>query len=308
MRKIIIDTDAGIDDAIAIMIALAHQNEIEIKGITTLTGNTYVDQVTKNVLRILDYFKREDIKVYKGASKPLVHIFERGAKIHGKDGLGEVDLKYSLRKEEDIPAPIAIYEIAKEEGGIDLITLGPLTNISIALNLFPDLKNYINQIYSMGGAIERGNVTRFAEFNYFVDPEAAQSLIESKIKMTIIPWDPIIKNVFLEEELKNVVDIKTHAGKLFFSLINYPVSYFERNIGIRGMSLPDPVAMATYIDDKVIKMKRKSNIQMELNYTSLRGASVVLEGDEIEIVTEFNKENFLKILEKINSLKGGERL
>lgn len=303
MRKIIIDTDAGIDDAIAIMIALAFEDELEIKGITTLTGNTYVDQVTKNVLRILDYFGRDDIKVYKGASKPLVHYFERGAKIHGKDGLGEIDLEYSKRNEEDLPAPQAIYKIAKQEGGIDLITLGPLTNLSISLNLYPDLKNYINQIYSMGGAIERGNVTRFAEFNFYVDPEAVQSVIESKIKMTIIPWDPIIKNVFFEEELKKVVDNKTHGGKLFFSLINYPISYFEKHLRIRGMSLPDPVAMACYIDEEIIKEKRKANLIMELNNITLRGASIIQEGEDLEIITDFYKDRFLKILEKINFLK-----
>ena len=303
MRKIIIDTDAGIDDAIAIMIALSFEEEIEIKGITTLSGNTYVDQVTKNVLRILDYFGRYDIKVYKGASKPLLHKFERGAKVHGNDGLGDIDLKYSSRKEEEIPAPYAIYKIAKEEGKIDLITLGPLTNISIALNLYPDLKNYINQIYSMGGAIERGNVTRFAEFNFYFDPEAVQSVIESKIKMTIVPWDPIIKNVFSEEELKRVIDEKSYAGKLFLSLINYPISYFERHVGIRGMSLPDPIAIACYIDESVIKLKRKTNIQMELNNTTLRGASTLIEGEDLEIVTEIEKERFLKILEKINFLK-----
>lgn len=303
MRKIIIDTDAGIDDAIAIMIALAYEDVLEIKGITTLTGNTYVDQVTKNVLRILDYFGRDDIKVYKGASKPLVHYFERGAKIHGKDGLGEIDLEYSKRNEEDLTAPQAIYKIAKQEGGIDLITLGPLTNLSIALNLYPDLKNYINQIYSMGGAIERGNVTRFAEFNFYVDPEAVQSVIESKIKMTIVPWDPIIKNVFFEEELKKVVDNKTHGGKLFFSLINYPISYFEKHLRIRGMSLPDPVAMTCYIDEETIKEKRKANLIMELNNITLRGASIIQEGEDLEIVTDFYKDKFLKILEKINYLK-----
>lgn len=303
MRKIIIDTDAGIDDAIAIMIALAFEDELEIKGITTLTGNTYVDQVTKNVLRILDYFGRDDIKVYKGASKPLVHYFERGAKIHGKDGLGEIDLEYSKRNEEELPAPQAIYKIAKQEGGIDLITLGPLTNLSISLNLYPDLKNYINQIYSMGGAIERGNVTRFAEFNFYVDPEAVQSVIESKIKMTIVPWDPIIKNVFFEDELKKVVDNKTHGGKLFFSLINYPISYFEKHLRIRGMSLPDPVAMACYIDEETIKEKRKANLIMELNNITLRGASIIQEGEDLEIITDFYKDRFLKILEKINFLK-----
>ncbi len=305
MRKIIIDTDAGIDDAIAIMIALTYVDEVEIKGITTLTGNTYVDQVTKNVLRLLDYFNREDIKVYKGASKPLVHFLERGAKVHGNDGLGDIDLKYSSRKEEDLPAPVAIYKIAKEEKKIDLITLGPLTNISIALNLYPDLKNYINSIYSMGGAIERGNVTKFAEFNFHADPEAVQSVIESKVPIKIIPWDPAVKNLFLENELKEIINEETYGGKLFHSLIKTPINYFEKHIGIKGMSLPDPIAIAYYFDENVAKEKRRGNLVMELNYTTLRGASILLEGEEIEIVMDIKREKFLNILKRINSLKRG---
>jgi inosine-uridine nucleoside N-ribohydrolase len=303
MRKIIIDTDAGIDDAIAIMIALTYENEVEIKGITTLTGNTYVDQVTKNVLRILDYFNRDDIKVYKGASKPLVHFLERGAKVHGNDGLGDIDLNYSNRKEENISAPSAIYKIAKQEEKIDIITLGPLTNISIALNLYPDLKNHINSVYSMGGAIERGNVTKFAEFNFYADPEAVQSVIETKIPLKIITWDAAVKNLILESELKELISDETYGGKLFHSLIKAPISYIEKHIGIRGMSLPDPIAIACYFDESVIKEKRKGNLIMELNYTTFRGASVLLEGEEFEIVMDINKENFLNILKRINFIK-----
>ena len=306
MRKIIIDTDCGIDDAIAIMIALTFENEVEIKGITTVTGNTYVDQVTKNVLRILDFFDRRDIKVYKGASRPLINKLERGAKIHGIDGLGDIDLKYSERSEEKINAIEAIYEIAKEEGKIDIITLGPLTNISISLNLYPDLKNYINLIYAMGGAIDIGNVTKFAEFNFHADPEAVQIVLDSKIPFKIVPWDGIVKNSFLESELKSIIDENSQSGKLFHSLIKTPISYVERLLGIRAMSLPDPVAISCYLDESIIKQKRKGDLMMELGNNSLRGSSILLEGESVEIVLDIDKEKFLSILNRINNLKGGE--
>lgn len=302
MRKIIIDTDCGIDDAIAIMIALTYENEVEIKAITTVTGNTYVDQVTKNVLRLLDFFNRKDIKVYKGASKPLINKLERGAKIHGEDGLGDINLKYSERSEEKINAIEAIYKIAKEEGKIDIITLGPLTNISIALNLYPDLKNYINLIYAMGGAIEVGNVTRFAEFNFHADPESVQIVLDSKIPLTIVPWDGIVKNSFLESELKDIVDEKTETGKLFHSLTITPLSYVERLLGIRAMSLPDPVAISCYLDESIIKTKRKADLMMELSKNALRGSSILLEGESVNIVLDINKEKFLNNLNRINQL------
>jgi len=126
------------------------------------------------------FFDKKEIKVYKGASRPLINKLQRGAKIHGEDGLGDIELKYSERKEEDLNAIDAIYKISKVEKFIDIITLGPLTNISIALNLYPDLKNYINVIYAMGGAIDVGNVTKFAEFNFYADPEAVQNVLDSK--------------------------------------------------------------------------------------------------------------------------------
>ncbi|MGB9843092.1 MAG: nucleoside hydrolase [Caldisericia bacterium] len=307
MRRIIIDTDCGVDDAIAIMIALTYEDDVQINGITTVTGNTYVDQVTKNVLRILDFFGKKDIKVYKGASKPLINKLQRGAKIHGEDGLGDIELKYSERKEEeDINAISAIYKISKENGPIDIITLGPLTNISIALNLYPELKNYINVIYSMGGAIEIGNVTKFAEFNFHADPEAVQTILDSKIPFKIVPWDGIVKNSFLENELKEVINENTPTGKLFHSLTKKPLSYVERLLMIRAMSLPDPIAIACYLDESIIKQKRKGDLMMELNNNALRGSSILLEGESVEIVLDIYKEKFLSILNRINNLKGGE--
>lgn len=308
MRKIIIDTGCGVDDAIAIMIALTFEDEVEIKGITTVTGNTYVDQVTKNVLRILDFFDKKEIKVYKGASRPLINKLVRGAKIHGEDGLGDIDLKYSERKEEDLNAIDAIYKISKEEKFIDIITLGPLTNISIALNLYPDLKNYINVIYAMGGAIDVGNVTKFAEFNFYADPEAVQNILDSKIPFKIVPWDGIVKNSFLESELKEVIDEKIPSGKLFHSLIKNPISYTERLIGMRKMSLPDPIAIACYLDESTIKQKKIGDLVMELGNNTLRGSSILIEGEDVEIVLDIYKKRFLNILNRINNLKGGESI
>jgi inosine-uridine nucleoside N-ribohydrolase len=308
MRKIIIDTDCGVDDAIAIMIALTYEDDVDIKAITTVTGNTYVDQVTKNVLRILDFFDKKEIKVYKGASRPLINKLERGAKIHGEDGLGDIELKYSERKEEDLNAIDAIYKISKVEKFIDIITLGPLTNISIALNLYPDLKNYINVIYAMGGAIDVGNVTKFAEFNFYADPEAVQNVLDSKIPFKIVPWDGIVKNLFFETELKEVIDENIPSGKLFHSLIKNPISYTERLISMRTMSLPDPIAIACYLDESTIKQKKRGDLVMELGNNTLRGSSILIEGEDVEIILDIYKDRFLNILNRINNLKGGESI
>ncbi len=307
MKKLIIDTDCGIDDAIAIMMAISRE-DVDVVGITTVSGNTYVDQVTDNVLRLLSYFGRKDIPVFKGATVPLIQELSRGEKIHGENGLGGVLLPETDKKEETIKAPDAIFKLAKENEGLIVITLGPLTNVAMAINLYPELKNLIKEVVSMGGALERGNVTRFAEFNFYQDPEAVQFVINSGIPMTVVPWDPIANSMFLENELKEFVDESSSAGKLLLDLVQTPMNFIEKFYGVRGVVFPDPMTVAYVLDEKVGKNVILGDLRMELNYTTLRGASILVEGERMKIVTEIEKSVFRELLEKaLLNLKGGER-
>ncbi|RLD13502.1 MAG: hypothetical protein DRI22_04160 [Caldiserica bacterium] len=307
VKKLIIDTDCGIDDAIAIMMAISRE-DVDVVGITTVSGNTYVDQVTDNVLRLLSYFGRKDIPVFKGATVPLIQELSRGEKIHGENGLGGVLLPETDKKEETIKAPDAIFKLAKENEGLIVITLGPLTNVAMAINLYPELKNLIKEVVSMGGALERGNVTRFAEFNFYQDPEAVQFVINSGIPMTVVPWDPIANSMFLENELKEFVDESSSAGKLLLDLVQTPMNFIEKFYGVRGVVFPDPMTVAYVLDEKVGKNVILGDLRMELNYTTLRGASILVEGERMKIVTEIEKSVFRELLEKaLLNLKGGER-
>ena len=307
MKKLIIDTDCGIDDAIAIMMAISRE-DVDVVGITTVSGNTYVDQVTDNVLRLLSYFGRKDIPVFKGATVPLIQELSRGEKIHGENGLGGVLLPETDKKEETIKAPDAIFKLAKENEGLIVITLGPLTNVAMAINLYPELKNLIKEVVSMGGALERGNVTRFAEFNFYQDPEAVQFVINSGIPITVVPWDPIANSMFLENELKEFVDESSSAGKLLLDLVQTPMNFIEKFYGVRGVVFPDPMTVAYVLDEKVGKNVILGDLRMELNYTTLRGASILVEGERMKIVTEIEKSVFRELLEKaLLNLKGGER-
>lgn len=307
VKKLIIDTDCGIDDAIAIMMAISRR-DLEVVGITTVSGNTYVDQVTDNVLRLLSYFGRENIPVFKGATVPLIQRLSKGEKIHGENGLGGVILPETDKKEERIKAPDAIFKLARENEGLTIVTLGPLTNIAMAINLYPELKNYVKEIVSMGGALERGNVTRFAEFNFYQDPEAVQFVLNSNIPMTIVPWDPVANSMFLEDELKEFIDRNSNAGKLLLDLVQTPMNFIERFYGVRGVVFPDPMTVAYVIDSKVARNCILGDIQMELNYTTLRGASILVEGERMRIVTEIDKPIFRSLLtESLLTLKGGER-
>jgi inosine-uridine nucleoside N-ribohydrolase len=277
---------------------MAIRNGLDVKGITTLSGNTNVDQVTENVLRVLHFAERDDIPVFKGASRPLVSELIAGAPVHGRNGLGDVELPPANRTYSDIPAPEAIYKIARENPGVILITIGPLTNVAIAINLYPELKNLIGEIVSMGGALYKGNVTRFAEFNFYFDPEAVQFVFDSNIPLTIVPWDPILENVILEEELIKLMPEDSKIGKLILELEKTPIGFMERFYGVRASVFPDPFAVAYVIDRKVAKNIITGNMKMELNYNTMRGASVLTEGDRMKIITAFNFGVFKNILVK----------
>ncbi len=301
VKKVIIDTDCGVDDAIAILMAI--RNGLDVKGITTLSGNTNVDQVTENVLRVLHFAGRDDIPVFKGANMPLVSNLIEGAPVHGRNGLGDVELPPANRTCSDVSAPEAIYRIAKENPGITLITIGPLTNVAMAINLHPELKNLLGEIVSMGGALYKGNVTRFAEFNFYFDPEAAQFVFDSDIPLTVIPWDPILENVILEEELKRIIPEDSKIGKLILDMEKTSIGFMEGFYGVRQSVFPDPFAVSYVINPEVAKSVITGNMRMELNYNVMRGASVLAEGERMKIVTAFNFDVFKNILVKTVSKK-----
>jgi len=297
MNKIIIDTDCGIDDAIAILIAL--RSKIDVLGITAVSGNVNVNQVTENVLRLLHFVERDDIPVFKGATKALIEKAVFGAAIHGKNGLGDVELPRAVRNFEDIPAPSAIFNIASKNPGLTLVTLGPLTNIAMALNLYPELKDYVSRIVSMGGAIDKGNVTRFAEFNFYADPEAVEFVLLSGIPMEITPWDAVLGVPLTERELEVSFKRGTKLGDFIIAMEQTTLSFVEKRRGIHTAFLADPLAMASFVEPDIVNNRLVCTIKMELNYNTMRGVSVLNEGESVELITEISKEKFLNFISKI---------
>jgi len=296
--KMIIDTDCGIDDAVTIMSAI--KRDIDVLGITTVAGNTNINNVTENVLRILNFMGRNDIPVFKGAYVPLLNRNEpiKPAKIHGDNGIGDVVLPPSPKTYEEIPAPYAIYKLAKENAPVILLALGPLTNIAMAFDLYPDLKNYVSQIVAMGGAINTGNVTRFAEFNFFFDPEAAEVVLRLGIPIHLAPWDPILATPITESELKET--FKGREGELVLKMEGSVMDFVEKSRGVRAMFLADPTALATFLEPDIIKSAFNSSLHMELNPgTLLRGTSILGEGEGTNIVMEIDKSRFLQFFKNI---------
>ncbi len=189
-KAIIIDTDPGIDDAAAIFWLLSDKR-FDIKALTITHGNIGVEGCALNALRILSLAGRDDIPVYKGAPKPMLRPLSSAAYAHGKDGLGDTDIPFSKRTCSSSSASVQIADIARSsEGKITVLAIGPLTNIALAILIEPELKNYVESIVFMGGAVRTaGNVSPVASFNVYSDPEAARIVYNSGIPVVQVGLD-----------------------------------------------------------------------------------------------------------------------
>lgn len=213
-----IDCDPGVDDAAALLLAHA-QEETEIVGISTVSGNAYVDQTTENALKLCDLMGAS-YPVYRGAEKPLFREYHDGAEFHGKNGLGGAELPEPSREAERLPAWDGLYEAAKRyEGSLELVTLGPLTNIAIALGKHPDLKDKLHRIVMMGGSATRGNRTPGAEYNIYADPEAAQAVFRSGIQIVMCGLEVTEQAQLLPEEIDAVGEKNTPVTRFFHAAV-----------------------------------------------------------------------------------------
>ena len=183
---VFVDVDTGLDDALALAL-LSRTPDVSIVGVGTVAGNVPVGFSTENTLRVLSWCGAEQVPVYRGASRPLVAPYQDAAHVHGGDGLGGAMLPPSSRNIADLSAPEALFRAAREfTGQLVLVTLGPLTNIAMALDLFPELTDHVRRVAVMGGAYDvPGNITATAEFNISVDPDAANQVFAA-------PWREII--------------------------------------------------------------------------------------------------------------------
>ncbi len=280
MKKILYDCDPGIDDGIAIILAI-NSEKIKIEAITTVFGNSPVEKTTLNACRLLDYLG-QDIEVCAGAKKPLNELdtkFSEGkvdassVDIHGKDGLGDSSLltKTSSRKLVNKLAYKFIIEKVKQ--GIDtIVATGPLTNIALAFKENPEIMNKLRELIIMGGVInQEGNIGRLAEFNFYADPAAADYVLNNtKVPILLIPLNATHKAIFSDLDRKNLKDTKT--GKLVKSMLEkYQKIYIDS--GMNGNPLHDPLAMYYLINPKIFTMKKMHiNVEFQGKYT--RGVCV----------------------------------
>ena len=275
--KLIIDTDAGVDDAQAIMLALSHPG-VDVLAITTLTGNVHIRQVNPNVLTILEIIKR-DVPVYAGIDRPLIAQWEDAAEFHGGDGLGNYRDRPALtRSIEDEHAVPALMRLSREyEGELTLIALGPLTNIAAAVRLDPDFPARIKQFVFMGGTIAAHGNTPIvtAEYNIWTDPEAAAITLAAFADSTMLSWETTLAHGFPWDKFKALCAIDTDKGRFFRAISQETAERLQTTYGRPAYLLPDPLAMAITLRPDLIRQSGKYYTTVELKGQHTRGQTVI---------------------------------
>lgn len=207
-----IDCDTGVDDALALLVA-CRLEQLQIVGISTVSGNVHLDRSTENTLKVLELAGAE-IPVYRGAEKPLYLPYEDASEFHGPDGLGGAELPPAQTRPKELPAWDALYACAKEwNGELTVVTIGPMTNLATALLRYPDLKRHIKQVVIMGGTTGKGNCTPYAEYNIYADPHGAQAVCASGLPLVFCPLDVTHQAFLTEGDLETVAAGGTAVGR-----------------------------------------------------------------------------------------------
>lgn len=294
--RLIIDTDAGVDDAEAIMLAL-HQPDVTVEAITAVSGNTHIDKVVPNVLTVLDVME-QDVPVYRGADRPLVMTLEHADEYHGSDGLGDIPNRQPpTRNAADGHAVQEIIRRANAEPGeLTLIALGPLTNIALAIQLDPDLPYKFKNFTFMGGTIAaRGNAgTLTSEYNIYSDPEAAFMVLRAFPHATMLSWETTIQHSFPWDKFDHLREIDTRRGRFFHDMTAKTHRTLRDEFKYNGYLLPDPLAMSITMQPEIIKEKETHYVSVELQGELTRGQTVIDYFDRtgqpanVEIVTHLD--------------------
>jgi purine nucleosidase len=274
-RQFLIDTDTASDDAVALIMALRNPH-VEVLGITTVAGNMDVQQATRNALYTVELCG-SPVPVFMGAAKPLRRPPCRAEWFHGKDGLGEHGFSPAHRKAESRSAIDAIIDTIDARPGLVLVTLGPLTNIALALQTSPGIASKVNRLVLMGGApCCEGNVTPAAEYNIWCDPEAARIVIRSGLPVELVGWHlSRCEAVLNPADIQHILSFGNPIAKFAIESNSQAQQAFFVQTGEHGIALADPVAMAVALNPSVVTAQSKHFLEIETESDLTRGMTVV---------------------------------
>ncbi|MFV3128258.1 nucleoside hydrolase [Niveispirillum sp. KHB5.9] len=276
-ERIIIDTDPGQDDAVAMMLAFASPDEIEVLGVTAVAGNASLAHTEINARKICELSGRPDIKVYAGCDRPLFLDLHTAPEVHGDTGLDGPDLPMPTMQLQEQHAVDFIIDTLRAEpvGTVTLCPLGPLTNIATALTRAPDIAARIRRIVLMGGAqFEGGNSSPVAEFNIFVDPHAAQIVLKSGVDIVMFPMDVTHQVLTRQVRMDQVRAIPGAVGRVTYEMLDFYRQYDEAKYGTDGGPLHDPCVIAWLIKPELFEGKQV-NVEVETASSLTIGQTVV---------------------------------
>ena len=275
-RKIIIDTDPGQDDAVAILVALASPEDIDVLGITCVAGNVPLDLTTRNARIVCELAGKPEVRVFAGCDRPLGRDLVTAEHVHGKTGLDGPDLPEPTMAMADGHAVDFIIDSLRDHapGTVTLCPLGPLTNIATALQKAPDIARRIAKIVLMGGGyFEGGNITPAAEFNIYVDPEAADIVFKCGAPIVVMPLDVTHKALVTKDRNDAFRDIGSPVGIAVAQMTEFFERFDKEKYGSDGAPLHDPCVIAYLIQPDLFQ-GRHINVEIETNSELTMGMTV----------------------------------
>jgi purine nucleosidase len=274
-RTFLIDTDTASDDAVALIMALRNP-DVRVAAITTVAGNVDVQQATRNALYTVELCG-SDVPVYSGAEKPLLRAYTNATWFHGRDGLGDQNYPAPHRSHESLHAVDAIIETIETNPGLVVVTLGPLTNLALALAKKPAIAAKVGRCVVMGGApCCEGNVTPAAEYNIWVDPEAARVVMLSGLPVELIGWQLSRGEAVLHErDITRIQALDGSVARFAIECNSRAREAYKTQTGEDGISLPDPIAMCVALDPSTGTEWSEHSVDVETQSELTRGMTVV---------------------------------
>lgn len=295
MAKVIIDSDPGVDDSLAIILA-CKSKFIELLGITVVAGNCGIENGVRNSFKVLDMCNKNHIPVYKGAEVSLENRKVEADYVHGKNGFGDLKYEPIIKSTSGDAVDYLIRTVNENPGQIDIVAVGPLTNIALAIMRSNDFAKNVKSILIMGSAKVKGNVTKFAEFNFYQDPHAAKIVLDSDIKDILIFGLNVTEKLPLTQELENKLkNSKSEIAQIIYKITRLGAE-FDRSCGHKGLIVNDPLTIAYLIDSNVANLTladvdiATEGEQVGKSYISLK------ENGKCKVAYQVNPELFYNIL------------
>ncbi len=300
-RKVVFDCDPGLDDALALLLALA-SDELDVLAVTTIAGNSTIENTTQNALNLLEFFGKEYIPVAKGSSNPILGRFNSGSHVHGTTGIGGVELpKAKANCDTRRAHELIAQEILKSDEKVTIIATGPLTNVGMAISLYPEILDNIEMISLMGGSVNVGNVSAVAEANCKNDPEAAHIVFNSGAKIAMFGLNVTYQTTIKPSEME---EIRRIGGKFAHAAADFLTYHFESYKTLPyfdGDPSHDSCAVAYLLKPEIFKME-ELNVVVDLSGQYSRGQTIVdihkVTGrkENASVALSSNREMFVQLL------------